>query len=160
VKVHHAIVIFLFAITARAAEPTVVIEAGDFHRRETPVAITLPNASSFAVQWKDGRIVPLQEDGERGLFILPELKRGEKITAKIVPMRADVAANVIAKAGDGAVKLSAFGKPVFTYHTQKTEFPQNRPDLTPIFHRAAYIHPVTAPTSRRSFIARLTFIPC
>jgi hypothetical protein len=133
-------------ISTRAAEVSLTIDAGDFDRRDAPVTLQLRNSGSYSVELPSGA-VPLQPDvGDRGIFILPQLKRGQKITARLVPTRADVAAKVVASTSDGAVKLSAFGKPVFTYHTQKTEFPANRPDLTPIFHRAAYIHPVLTPS--------------
>ena len=49
----------------------------------------------------------------------------------------------------GAVTLSAFGRPAFTYRTEKTEFPAGRDDLQEIFHRGGYIHPVLSPTGKQ-----------
>ena len=35
------------------------------------------------------------------------------------------------------------------YRTEETGFPSDRPDLTPIFHRGGYIHPVLSPGGKQ-----------
>jgi hypothetical protein len=46
----------------------------------------------------------------------------------------------------GAVRLESGGRTALTYRTTPTPFPPDRPDLTPIFHRGGYIHPVLTPS--------------
>jgi hypothetical protein len=137
-------VAFTALINAPAA--TIVVDAGDFARRDVLVEFKLPANGEFSAE-ANGESIAIQR-GEKGsaAMIVPSLKRNEKRTYRLVPFRGDAANQVTAKSGPGDVECSAFGKTVFTYNTDKTELPAGRPDLNPIFRRGGYIHPVLSPS--------------
>ncbi len=131
--------------TALHAETTIVVEAGDYDRRDTIVTFKLPpTAKPTSILLSDGQTAALQTDANgNAWFILGELPRGAKKTYTF----GDGAVRIRAQTdtAKGELALSVAGKKAFTYHTAKTGFPPNRPDLKPIFHRAGYLHPVLTP---------------
>jgi hypothetical protein len=125
-----------------------VVEAGEFDRRETVVRFQLPaDAKSGNVVMGEGATAPLQTDGRDAWFVLRNLKRGEKRTYALG--NGEVRPAVDARGEDGSVTLRAFNKTALVYRTEKTAFPPNRPDLTPIFQRGGYIHPVLSPSGKQ-----------
>ncbi|HMJ91812.1 MAG TPA: PmoA family protein [Candidatus Acidoferrum sp.] len=145
----------------------ITVEAGDYERKNVLVEFKMGTpAPFFAVETsqKDTLIdgtdsqgrPPLQsslglprrgqvDEKGNGMFVLPQLAKGQKRTFQIQASSNDAATSVFASRTDRGVELTSGQKPVFTYHTEKTKLPPNRPDLTTIFHRAAYIHPVFTP---------------
>jgi hypothetical protein len=153
--------------------PSVTVYAGDYERRNVLVqfpASSLPslrNLRSFVAAEMsptetliDGtdrfgraplkasptgvqHVGQVDEDGN-AFFVLPELDRKQKRTFQLLPFQR--ATNITADRTEGTVEMKVNGKRAFTYHIAKTDFPPNRPDLKPIFHRAAYIHPVLTPS--------------
>ena len=143
---------FVFMATAAfAAEDfRITVEAGDYDRHDTVVEFKLPpDAKPTAVIVSEGsRPTGLQitPDGH-AWFIEPDLKRGAK---RIYTFRDGVARTPVrALPEKGALTLSVFGRTALVYRTDKTEFPPNRPDLTAIYHRGGYIHPVLSPSGKQ-----------
>ncbi len=133
-------------LACAVAHAAVTVDAGDFDRRDTVVMFkTVAQLENHQLE-ADGERLPLQlDESGNACFVVPQLRRGEKRTFKLVPLRADLAMSVVAKKTGAALDLSAGNQSVFKYNIAKTEFPPDRADLKPIFHRAAYIHPVLTP---------------
>ena len=149
-KLH--LLLTLLTSAAFAGQTNITIEAGDFDRSYTVVECVLPPGMEPGILAHSvtgiGQDTALQVGPEgRGWFIERNLKRGERKTYvfKSGPARVPVRA----LAANGAITLSAFGRTAFVYRTEKTEFPPNRPDLTEIFHRGGYIHPVLSPGGKQ-----------
>ncbi len=136
------------ALTSFAAE-SLTVEAGDFDRRETIVEFKLPTGvKANALVDSAGQSTALQVNPDgRAWFIERDLKRGARKTYTLG--NAGVRQTVAALGGDGSVTFQAFGKTGLVYRTEKTELPPNRPDLTPIFQRGGYIHPVLSPSGKQ-----------
>ncbi len=136
---------FAATVTSYGAE-SITVEAGDHARRETVVEGALPVGVSGLVSAADSPTV--QHDGSgRAWFIVRDLKRGEQRTYQFA--KANGPANAQAKPTPGGITFSVQGKTAFTYNTEKTEFPPNRPDLKEIFHRGGYLHPVLSPSGKQ-----------
>src|SRR5262245_16980985 len=117
-----------------AAEIRIAVEAGDFDRRDTVVHFQLPADSKPGnVLSGDGSSVALQTSGRDALFVVRELKRGDRKT--YVLDNAGVRQSVHAIGGNGFVELRVFNKTALVYRTEKTALPAERPDLTPVFQR-------------------------
>jgi len=130
-----------------SAQNRIVVEAGDYDRRETIVECQLP-AGVSGLAANDGATVAVQHDADgRAWFVVPELKRGTRKVFEFIKLAP--ASQVAAKADDAAVTLTAFGKTALVYRTEKSPLPPNRPDLKPIFRRGGYIHPVLSPSGRQ-----------
>ena len=142
-------VVALVAAHSVAAEKTqITIEAGDYDRRDAVVEFTLPPAlKPTTLVASDGQTTPLQI-GPNGnaWFIEHDLKRGERKAY----MLGDGATRqrVQAEVEAGTVTLRAFGRTAFVYRTKKYGLPPNRPDLTAIYERGGYIHPVFSPSGK------------
>jgi len=136
--------------SAAAAETKIIVEAGDYDRRETVVEFKLPpDVKPTALITSGGtRPVPLQigPDGQ-ATFVEPNLQRGGKKTYTFTDGVARQPVSV--QSEDGTVTLRSFGRTVFVYNTEKTALPPNRPDLKPIFQRGGYIHPVLSPSGKQ-----------
>ena len=132
------------------AEGTVTVSAGEFDRRDSVVAFPLPPGAA-AGRWElageAGDVAAVQVDKSgRAAFILKELKAGQSKSYTLRPARAagvqDNAAVSVAKEG-GAVRVIVDGRPVLTYHAEKTPLPQG---YEPAFQRGGYIHPLLTPS--------------
>jgi len=135
----------LLALCSRA-ELRIVVDAGEFDRRDTVVDFAWPrDAAPTAVLEDDrGKTAAVQIEDGNATLVVRDLKRGERRTYK--PGTGSVQHVAHANVSKDAVTLTTFGKTALVYHTAKTDFPVNRPDLTPIYHRAGYIHPVYTPS--------------
>jgi hypothetical protein len=138
------------------AETTITVEAGDFDRRDTVVHFKLPIDAILAnLMPTVDQGTPLQIDGRDVWFVVRDLKRGQKKTYTLgtggmPPRGAGFLRQVMdARGGDGLVTLTAFGKTALVYRTEITSLLPNRPDLTPIFQRGGYIHPVLSPSGKQ-----------
>jgi hypothetical protein len=140
----------LFAAIAfsHAAHPGIVVEAGDFDRREAIARFRMPDGvNGNTLIDADGKATPLQLDGSEAWFVARNLKRGEKRSYRFGNAAVQELAQAVA--GSGTVTLQVFGKTALVYRTEKTDFPPDRPDLTPIYHRGGYIHPVFSPSGKQ-----------
>jgi hypothetical protein len=75
------------------------------------------------------------------------LKRGEKRTYTVDAAGVQQLAKAVG--GNGTVTLQVFNKTALVYRTEKTDLPPDRPDLTPIYQRGGYIHPVLSPSGKQ-----------
>jgi len=142
-----------FAAEGDAAKKSyaIVVSAGEFDRKETPVCIASPNPAQ--TQWTllndAGAWVGSQQDARKQLwFIVPELKAGQSKTYTLregrVPMEPLPFAVKAAKDG-GAVKITVADKEVLRYQGEKTELPKG---FQPQYQRGGYIHPVLTPSGK------------
>ncbi len=127
-------------------ETKILVEAGEFNRHETVVRFPLSDRLQGNALMNDGLSVALQHEGNEAWFVLPALKRGEK---KIFVV-GNTGAREFARASksEDTVILEAFNKKALVYRTEKTPLPPNRPDLSAIFQRGGYIHPVLSPSGK------------
>jgi hypothetical protein len=142
----------LCVASARAADPTITVSAGQFDRRDTLVQFTIPpNVPGGAFELRDdaGGVTRVQADASRrAVFILKELKAGQSKTYHLQPAAAAAAAErmaVTARQEGGAVRLQVEGKDVLTYQGQKTPVPAG---IEPKFQRGGYIFPVLTPSGK------------
>ena len=141
-------VLVCLASSVPAAETRITVEAGDFDRRDTVVGFRFPpDSKPVNLAVSDGQSAALQTHGRDTWFVVRDLKRGEKKTYTLggggVPEIAQ------ARGGNGLVTLRVFDKTALVYRTEKTSLPPNRPDLTPVFQRGGYIHPVLSPSGKQ-----------
>ena len=142
--------LFLFGIllTAHAAQPKIIVEAGDYDRREAIAHFKLPDGiNGNALIASDGKSTGLQTDGNDAWFVVRDLKRGEKRTYTVDAAGVQQLAKAVG--GNGTVTLQVFNKTALVYRTEKTDLPPDRPDLTPIYQRGGYIHPVLSPSGKQ-----------
>jgi len=141
-------ILLCFSFAAFTADRRIIVEAGDFDRRQTVTRFTLPaGVAAPALITSGDTSAAVQSEGREAWFVLPELKRGEKRTYTFTTGGVQQLAE--AQGGSGTVTLRAFGKTALIYRTEKTELPPNRPDLTPVFQRGGYIHPVLSPSGKQ-----------
>ncbi len=136
----------LFTAFNLQAAVSVSVDAGAFDRRDTVVSFKLPpGITTVSVLKSDVETAPVQSDADgNAWFIVRDLKRGATRTYTFE--NAGIRERVRAEREKGVLQLSVSGRRAFTYNVEKTEFPPNRTDLKPVFHRAGYIHPVFTPT--------------
>lgn len=135
----------------RPVLPVITVDAGDFDRENTVVAVKLPGVAPEPCQslsYGKG-LVSLQVANGEGSFIVSGLKRGE--TRRYTMVKADcdptrITHAVVARRDGRVVRVTSHGRPVFAYQAGPGEFP--RPDIKPIFKRGGYIHPVYTPEGR------------
>ncbi|MST95076.1 MAG: hypothetical protein EXS33_07390 [Pedosphaera sp.] len=135
----------LLSSTAFAAPISIIIEGGDFDRRDTVVEFKLPsNTKSANILNGEGQSASLQiEPDGQAWFIERDLKRGAK---KVYTLgNGGVPEFAQAKAEKGAITLRVGGKTALTYRTEKTELPVDRPNVKEVYRRGGYIHPVLSP---------------
>jgi hypothetical protein len=122
------------------------VEAGNSDRLWAVTTFEAPEglqAGDYRLLDEEGLEAPLQvgKDGVAS-FILISLPAGESRTYRLLGVKA-AGAEVTAARRAGAVEVAVHGKPVLTYHSDKTALP--REDIEPIFARGGYIHPVQTP---------------
>jgi hypothetical protein len=149
----------LFACSAAlAAERTVTVSAGDFDRRQTPVAFELPKgvaddapaaAGAWALHDDAGNSLPVQVDGPSHVarFILPELKANQTRTYRLTALErlAPAQREVTAASHQGVVTISVGDQPVLGYQSKKTDPP---PGFAPQYARGGYLFPLYTPAGR------------
>lgn len=134
---------------AATAATTMTIDAGELDRSDAIVEFDLPpgvKGNRLATSGGDSTALQISRDG-RATFIVHSLPRGQKRTYTF--KEGETPAFAEAKSEHSNVSVTVFGKPVFTYRGEKTSFPENRPDLTPIYQRGGYIHPVLSPSGKQ-----------
>jgi len=137
---------------AQAGEPRLVVDAGDWERRQTLVTADWPKEYSAyrSLRDSDGGTIPIQMNAAgHASFILPALARGAAKTYELVPAPPSAgpdADEVQAKPEGGVLKLTAGGRPVLQYQADKGELP--RPDIKPIFARGGFLHPILSPSGK------------
>ncbi len=138
-------------LAAAAPGATVEVDAGNYDRRLTPLAVELPRdlrgATHLALGRADtGRRVDVQRLGDRAVWILEApLAAGEKrryrLTAASSPAEADVKT-----VDDGKTLTLRVGeKPVLVYRQTVVESP---PGIEKHFRKSGYIHPLYNPSGQ------------
>ncbi len=134
---------------APAFAASITVEAGDYDRRDCVAEFKWSQGPISTAVGERGIAVPVQAQDGKGAILIPELKRGEKRTYTLSPGVLMRGGRVMAKPSPGKVTLLEKDMPVLTYRTERTEFPPGRTDLTPIYQRGGYIHPVLSPSGKQ-----------
>jgi hypothetical protein len=122
------------------------VDAGDLDRVNAIAGFEVPadlQAGDYRLIDEEGNELPLQigQDGTAS-FILVSLPAGVSKNYQLLTGKtAGPEASAVRRGG--ALELAVGGKPVLTYHAEKTTLP--RDDIEPIFARGGYIHPVQTP---------------
>lgn len=147
-KLQPLFVALIFIALRLSAGTTLTVEAGALDRRDVVVEFKAALQGTFSAAPENGgareTLLGQADSDGNAVLVLPLLARGEKRSFRLAAGEG-WASQVEAITNSKSVLLKSHGKTVFEYHTAKTDFPLNRPDLKPIFHRAAYIHPVLTP---------------
>lgn len=117
----------------------------------TVASVVLPPLLDGGYELVDagGKVEPVQQDSTgRSWFVVRDLGRRSERQYRLRTVRIPAPAVVKAIADKETVRLEAVGKPVMTYRMQPTALPPERPDLTPVYRRGGYIHPVLSPSGR------------
>ncbi|MSU64205.1 MAG: hypothetical protein EXS31_17750 [Pedosphaera sp.] len=130
---------------------SLTVEAGSVSRRASIVTTILPT-SLRGIQYlrtADGKTIPIQvsEDGEAA-FILEELGSGKSARLELFPASPEAHAGTgIQTTREGRkLKLNSAGRSIIEYQADPAELP--RPDLTQIYQRGGYLHPIFSPSGR------------
>lgn len=130
----------------------VVVDAGGHSRVGTPVSLRVPEPGPWELVDARGTARPLQVDADGvGWFVAGRMDAGTRETLVVRrPAGGAVAAGrVEALLNGGRVRVAVGGSAVFEYQMGPTELPPGRPDLSPIFRRGGYLHPVWTPSGRQ-----------
>ncbi len=138
----------LLAACATAAEPTsIVLHAGDYERRETPIVFSLPAASAgtHTLTGPEGERVPVQVDAAGlAVFVEPRLAKGASKTYRLGDAASGGPEVQLEK--KGAVLNAAYaGAPIFAYQMEPGDVPA---DVPAYFRHGAHLHPVFSPSGK------------
>jgi hypothetical protein len=149
----------LFTTAFAAEKKTIVtVEAGNFDRRSTVVAFSLPQnlkAETVALQ-RERKLVPLQVGKDRrAFFVVEDLRKGTRANYDLVatgPAAAGISeGQVLSRREQSKVKFSWIepgGKvhPLLDYQAEPGAFP--RDDIKAAFRRGGYLHSVHTPSGK------------
>lgn len=119
------------------------VEAGAFDRHGVVASFEAPAdfiGRSLVLRGDADATIPLQVAGRRAIFVLPELRAGQKKQYRLETSNS--ASHVKAVSDDRVLHITSDTRPVFDFRLQP-ELPE--PTIKPIFKRAGYIHPVFTP---------------
>lgn len=150
IELTRALCLSLLGLTSfsllQAAPKSVTVEAGTSDRQNC--VITIPwegvNTTRHNLKAPDGRLFPLQEDGQgHASFLLDKLGKGQSLTFS-VESAASISQPIATANKEGtAIVLSSNGKTVLNYQTADTTPP--RPDIKPVYRHNSYLHPILTP---------------
>jgi hypothetical protein len=132
---------------AATAEWRLTLRAGAQERVGSIVTFAAPKELRGAalLESGDGASVAAQvDDTGRGVFIEPRLASGAVKTYTLKAIGPVPPTLTAEKAGD-LLKVSAAGKPIFSYQMEAGEVPEG---VLPIFRHGAHLHPVFSPSGR------------
>ena len=129
-----------------AANATVTVEAGEFDRQQTVVSFDVPaGVQATDLQGPQNRLLPLQTDGSRASFILPELAKGARATYKLV-IKPGIRPEITLRREEKKLKVASGSHPLLEYQAEPGDFP--RPDIKDLFRRGGYLHPILSPSGK------------
>ena len=150
--------LFAFVMSVSAADKTfvVMVEAGDYDRRDTVAVFAVPEAmknGTLALQSK-GKAVPVQKEIDgRVSFVVERLMKGTRATYELTADRTAVGSErqVTARREQGKVKFGVTRSrgavlPLLDYQAEPGAFP--REDIKPAFRRGGYLHPIYTPSGK------------
>ncbi len=133
--------------TAESTPQSVIIHAGEFDRRETPVELQLPAAfaGSRSLIGPAGERIPLQVDAAgRSVFIEPRLAKGASKTYRL-DASVSAAPEVQLEKKGALLNASFAGMPILSYQMEAGDVPAGVPE---IFRHGAHLHPVFSPSGK------------
>ena len=159
--------LLVFAVSASAAEKSfvVVVEAGDFDRRDSLVEFAVPQAAAgprdYRYYIQSGEKSAPVQIGKNGLanFRIEEMKKGTRLTYELVrgsleSRRALSESAIYAQREGDKLNLSLVDRtgpadkkrPLMDYQAEPGKFP--RDEIKPAFRRGGYLHPIRTPLGR------------
>jgi len=132
--------------------PAVRVEAGRVDRLDSVVDIALPpsiTGDSLQLRTDEGTSIPLQIGKDRhAWFVLESLKAGETRHYVIEPAldRDERVQRVDAVPERDGLTLRVAQRPVLRYQAERSALPH--PDISTLFRRGGYLHPVRTPAGR------------
>jgi hypothetical protein len=133
-------------VTAKTYQVTVAAPERDRAGALASFPLPADAPQPAALQSDDGRLLPLQVDGEgRAWFFIPWQKRGDALRLTLAG-RSVEAAGVTVRTEAGELQVEAAGRAVFSYRTSNDWLP--RPDIPAHYKRAGYLHPVLSPAGK------------
>lgn len=125
----------------------VTVSAGALDRRHTVVSFPMPVAGgAYRLVGEEGRVVPLQVEGQTAWFVLDRLAAGRARTYRMEAAPSAEVARVQAARQGGALDLAVGGAPVLRYWAAPRQPPH--PDVDAAYLRGGYVHPVRTPSGR------------
>jgi hypothetical protein len=130
-----------------AAEWKVTLHAGPADRNGSVVSFRAPEGCKGPVglRGEDGKTVTAQVQGERVVFIEPQLAAGQSKTYTLASTDAAPENIKVETAGDVLKFATADGHPLFDYQMAAGPVPEGVAD---IFRHGAHLHPVFSPSGK------------
>ncbi len=139
-----ALLLGAIPMSARAAEWTLTVRAGDCERSGSTVSFTAPKElrGGAVLKSADGVSLPVQiDDAGRAIFIEPQLAKGAHKTYTLAAA-ARAGDSIAAKREGDVLKFTAGGASFFSYQMNPGPVPGG---VSPIYSHGAYLHPVFGP---------------
>lgn len=137
----------LILLTSALSAQTITIAPAPVDRAALTVEFKAPEGSAKPTRAtkKDGDTLPVQvdEDG-KACLVVGFLRAGESLTLSLAANNRQSAEVVRTRPGSDGLSLSAEGKEVLNFRTDKDKVP--RTDIPATILRAGYLHPVRSPS--------------
>ena len=137
----------LLLLTSALSAQTITIAPAPVDRAALTVEFKVPEGSTKIARAtkKDGETLPVQvdEDG-KACLVVGFLRAGESLTLSLAANNGQAAEVVRMRPGSDGISLSAEGKEVLNFRTDKDKVP--RTDIPATILRAGYLHPVSSPS--------------
>lgn len=126
-----------------------IVIAGDFDRLHSVVTFEWPDefdGNRARLAAGDSLLFPAQRYDGKGWFILPALKKGNRLELTLLPQAASRPEAIVAESRDGALSFHVDNTPLLRYNFEETDPPDASIDT--IYRRGGYIHPVYSPSGQ------------
>jgi len=137
----------LLLLSSALSAQTITIAPAPVDRAALTVEFKAPEGSTKIARAtkKDGETLPVQvdEDG-KACLVVGFLRAGESMTLSLAANNGLAAEVVRTRPGNDGLSLSAEGKEVLNFRTDKDKVP--RTDIPATILRAGYLHPVRSPS--------------
>jgi hypothetical protein len=137
----------LLLLTSALSAQTITIAPAPVDRAALTVEFKTPEGSAKIARAtkKDGDILPIQADEDgKACLVVGFLPAGEALTLNLAANAGQSAEVVRVRPGNDGLSLSAEGKEVLNFRTDKDKVP--RADIPATILRAGYLHPVRSPS--------------
>jgi hypothetical protein len=135
------LLMLVFGLNSFGADAKRVVVQGGDEDLEHPVIVLPAGAKAAGVKDGSGTFYPVQIDGDRALFQLRKLAKGEKQTFELVDHVPPTSQDEVAVARSGKkLKITAKDKLLIEYQAEPGDFP--RDNIKPLFRRGGYLHPI------------------
>ena len=124
-----------------AADYEVTVAPSAFARQHAAITFPLPEEKTEWQLRQGDTVLPVQREGQDGIAVLPEVKKGAGQTWRLEP-RADLQPKIEVHEEDGMLVFRAFNHELLRFHVAKSKPPAG---IDPLFSRSGYIFPLYSP---------------